>query len=579
MKRWLPIYVWALSYLRPYWRRTTVYLLLGLGIAAGEMAVPKAIQYVIDDVIMGRQLDLFIMILGMLLLLFVLVIAMQAGKNILERYVTEYVSRDMQLSIFRKLRQLGFPYYEQHSVGESLSLMNTEVAAVQRMYRDQLPGLLQATIEVAVVACLLFWMHAPFVMVALPCFAVYWFVGPILEKKNMHAILQLTENRVELNKKLFDSMSALTELRANGKEQWDLSRIFERLARFNESWSKDHIYSWVRGVPRRIVVYGSAIAVFSYGALLVQHGTLSVGQFAAFAIFYMRMVFRITFMITCTTEIRLLMAQAEKLYKLLQQAPEVQQTVQPLLLNHISGQLSFQNVSFGYPSRPQVITSFSLEIKSGERIALVGESGSGKTTLLKLIGRFYDPTAGDIELDGVPLRRITLEQLRSAVGFVFQETYLFGTSIRDNIRFGRPEATDQEVEQAAAAAFIHDFIAQLPDGYNTEVGERGYKLSGGQKQRVAIARMLLKNPSVVVLDEATAALDNVSEKHVQRALEALLRGRTTITVAHRLSTIRDYDRIVVMNQGTITEIGSYDELMKSRGALYRLSEGRADAVG
>jgi ATP-binding cassette subfamily B protein/subfamily B ATP-binding cassette protein MsbA len=214
-----------------------------------------------------------------------------------------------------------------------------------------------------------------------------------------------------------------------------------------------------------------------------------------------------------------------------------------------------------------------LHVQAGERVALVGTSGNGKSTLLKLVCRFYDPTVGVITLDGVPLTQLPLSQLRQSIGYVFQETYLFGTSVRENIRFGRPQATDAEVEAAAKAAYAHDFIEQLPEGYATYVGERGIKLSGGQRQRIAIARMFVKNPAIVLLDEATSALDNVSEAEVQRALDALLVGRTTLTVAHRLTTIKDYDRIIVIDEGRQVESGKYDELLLQRGAFYRLQEG------
>jgi ATP-binding cassette, subfamily B, bacterial len=204
---------------------------------------------------------------------------------------------------------------------------------------------------------------------------------------------------------------------------------------------------------------------------------------------------------------------------------------------------------------------------------LVGTSGNGKSTLLKLVGRFYDPQEGEITLDGISLRELSLKQIRESMGFVFQETYLFGTTIQENIRFGHPSATDEEVIAAAKAAYAHDFIQQFPQGYETFVGERGVKLSGGQQQRISIARMFIKNPRIVLLDEATSALDNVSEWEIQRALHKLFEGRTTITIAHRLSTVKDFDRIVVVDNGGIAEVGTYDELIEQRGALYRLVEG------
>ncbi|WP_025688714.1 ABC transporter ATP-binding protein [Paenibacillus zanthoxyli] len=207
-------------------------------------------------------------------------------------------------------------------------------------------------------------------------------------------------------------------------------------------------------------------------------------------------------------------------------------------------------------------------------MALVGTSGNGKSTLLKLVDRFYDPQEGTIELDGVPITRLSFQDLRSSTGYVLQESYLFGFSVRENIRFGRPEASDEEIEQAAKAAMAHEFILQLPQGYDTLVGDRGMKLSGGQKQRIAIARMLISDPKIVLLDEATSALDNVSEAEVKTALDRLFEGRTMIAVAHRLSTIKDFDRIVVMDEGTIAEIGTYEQLIAREGIFYNLAQGQ-----
>ncbi len=220
----------------------------------------------------------------------------------------------------------------------------------------------------------------------------------------------------------------------------------------------------------------------------------------------------------------------------------------PVILPQVHGEIHFEEVSFGYSEERHILQHFNLRIRAGERVALVGMSGNGKSTALKLVGRFYDPLAGTVSLDNVPLTNLTLGQLRESIGYVFQETYLFGTTVKENIRFGNPDATEEQIVEAAMAASAHDFIALLPEGYDTFIGERGIKLSGGQRQRISIARMLLKNPKIVLLDEATSALDNISEKEVQQALDHLLIGRTTITVAHRLSTVQDYDRIILISK-------------------------------
>ena len=297
---------------------------------------------------------------------------------------------------------------------------------------------------------------------------------------------------------------------------------------------------------------------------------LSVGEFVAFMLYFTQAVHRITSIVTEITEQRILMHQAQRLYHLMHLKPDIEEPSNPRRLDRILGQIEFQNISFHYPDAPNIVENFNLRIEAKERVALVGASGNGKSTILKLLCRFYDPQNGDIMIDGVSIRELSLEQLRQSIGFVFQETYLFGASVKENIRFGNPEATDEDVVAAAKAAFAHDFIVELENGYDTLVGERGVKLSGGQKQRISIGRMFIKNPPMIVLDEATSALDNTSERYVQEALNRLLEGRTTIAVAHRLSTIQSYERIVLMNEGRIVEMGTYEQLMERQGEFYRL---------
>jgi ATP-binding cassette subfamily B protein len=552
---------------------------LGLLLTGCEMVIPTIIRLFVDEVLPAADKSLFNALLAGLLVIIAVLIGMRASRNLLERTIREKAARDLQLTVFRKLRELGFHYYEQHAVGESLSLMNTEVTAVQRLYHRHFPEWLKCMLYVAVIIVILGLMHMPLVLWSIPWFILYAIIGPMLERKTMQTVRATTEARIGYNQSVYDSMSAQLEIRAHGRRDWNRQRLLEQLGGYLQIWRKMTTYIWLRGVPRRIIVYGSTVTMYAYGAVLVRDGVLSIGEFVAFALYYTIMIFNMTLMITIAAEARALMAQAERLYRLDQLKAELVEAERPILLPKVSGNLSFQAVSFRYPAASRdMLVHFTLNITNGERIAIVGESGGGKSTLLKLIGRFYDPYAGDILLDGVRYCDLSIQQLRESIGFVFQETYLFGTSIRDNIRFACPEASDEQVVEAAKAAYAHSFIEQLPDGYDTEVGERGYKLSGGQKQRLAIARMYLKNPPIIVLDEATSALDNESERAVMKSLDGLLQGKTIIAIAHRISTIRHYDRIVMMEQGRIAEIGSYDELMRRQGAFFRMVEGGAKAI-
>lgn len=569
----LKVYIWTLSFLKPYRGQLFLHIAFGLLITAGELAVPKIIQYFVDTILPEKDLQQFWFVLGIVAILFMCVIGFQAARNLLERHITEKAARDIQFTIFQKLRKLGFSYFERRSVGESLSLMNTEVTALQKLYQEHLPKMLELFFIFIIIFFILLSMNAKLVLMIIPWFLLYYLIGPIIEKITYRAVKEATKERIALNKKYYDSISGLTEVRAYNREEWDIQEVDKQVDRFSQTWGKMVILEWMRGVPRRFIIYLSAVILFAYGAHLVQQEALTVGEFIAFVLYYLRLIFSYSFFITHVTESKLLMIQAEKLYDFMQESSEVNETKEPIPLSEVRGCLTFSNVYFSYPTKQNVISSFSLDINPGEKVALVGMSGSGKSTILKLIGRFYDPSKGRMYLDGIEFSKLSLAQLRQSMGFVFQETYLFGTTIKENIRFGNPAASDEQVLEATKAANAHGFIMNLPNGYETEVGERGYKLSGGQKQRIAIARMFLKSPAMIILDEATSALDNVSEREVQGALDHLMLNRTTITVAHRLSTIQKYDRIVVMEHGKIVEVGNYQELINKKGFLYQLAKG------
>jgi ABC-type multidrug transport system fused ATPase/permease subunit len=319
--------------------------------------------------------------------------------------------------------------------------------------------------------------------------------------------------------------------------------------------------------------YAAAALVFWHGGRLVAEGKLTVGQLTSFLVYTLFVGFSLGALADLWADFMRALGAAERVFDLLDRTPAM-----PLSggerLPHIEGRVSFEKVSFAYPTRATVpvLTELSFEIGRGERVALVGPSGSGKSTISSLLQRFYDPDAGEVRIDGVPVIRLDPEWLRRQIGTVAQEPILFSASVAENIRYGKPEATQAELEAAARAANAHDFVSAFPEGYDTRVGERGVQLSGGQKQRVAIARALLKDPRILILDEATSALDAESEHLVREALERLMHGRTTLIIAHRLSTVASADRVLVIEKGAVTQVGTHAELSKKDGTYRRLVE-------
>ncbi|MCF6136646.1 ABC transporter ATP-binding protein [Pseudalkalibacillus berkeleyi] len=574
----LKVYLWSLSFLKPYRWLFFLVVISSIVIAAIELMIPKFIQYFIDVIVPAKDTNLFYILISCAIGLLLLMIYLSTVRNNLQRHVQEKAARDIHFSIFRHLRKLGFSYFERHPVGETLSLMNTEVTAVQDLYRRYLPYMLQEAIFSTVAIGLMFSMNVKLALIIFPAFLLYYLFGPRYEKKASILSQELSINRIALNKKIYESVSSLLEVRAYASEHWEEKRLNDKITNYNKSMVRAYLFAYIRGTVRRLSYNAGAVAILIYGSILVRSGDLSVGEFSAFLLYYFTAMHRLTSVVTSLTEQRVLMYQVDKIYQFMNQKPDIEDIEKPIMLPEIQGNIEFTNVSFKYPTTGPILNELNLKVKSGQRVAIVGTSGNGKSTMLKLLCRFYDPTCGEIRLDGIPIDQLEQNQLRDSIGYVFQETYLFGSTVRENIRFGNPTATDHEIENAAKAAFAHEFITELENGYDTLIGERGIKLSGGQKQRISIARMFLKNPRIILLDEATSALDNVSEHEVQQALNVLLKDKTTFTVAHRLTTIQDYDQIVVLDNGKIAEQGTYEVLMKKKCLFYKLSEGQQPLV-
>lgn len=576
----LKIYKWTLSYLKNY----SFYVLMLLAIIVGatviELCVPKFIQIFLDEIIPQGNMRLYFSLLGVLAIFVVILLILRMCQTMLQRNFQEKASRDLQIDVYRHMRTLGYAYYEQQAAGKTLALLNTETASVQRLYKQLFPVTAQTFIFSIISIILMVTSSWQLTLAFLPFFMLYYLFGPAVEQRAAVASKGLAAARIVTNQKAYESISALQELRAFSAEDWDLKRYMNTVKGWNSNLIRTYFYNYFRYSIRTATNYLGALALFILGVYLVLEKHMLAGEFIAFFLYYTAAINQMTRFIQTLADQKVVMHQAERVYEFLQTKPGVTEMANAIEFDHQArGELLFDNVSFGYEPDKLILKNFSLHIKPGQRVAIVGESGSGKSTLFKLIGRFYDPEAGKILLDGVPINSLTFETLRNSLGYVFQETYLFGHSITENIRFGRPEASEEEVIEAAKAASAHEFIQELPDGYNTHIGDRGNKLSGGQRQRIALARLVLKQPSILLLDEATSALDNRTEYEVQTALERLTEGRTVIAIAHRLSTIRNFDLIVVMESGRIIETGTYDQLIDAGGRFSMLAASDAKNEG
>lgn len=564
---------WILSFLLSYKKQILFIILCFLYINVTELAIPRLIGILIDRVFPQKDLQLFYWLLAIIIVAVAIMYVVTVKKNTLVRMVQEFATRDLQSALFQKIRELGVHYYEKRATGEILGLLNTEVYNVQRIYRDFLPWLVHAVIYTALSIGVMAVINLPMAMVTIPCLLIYFIFAPFFERKSTEVSKKIAENRLKFSQKVYENISALREIRATGSEEWGIKQVLGKLRAFNKAYIMTYWYSLWGASIRRLSYYGTGIILIVLGFVMFRRGYLTTGEFVTFLLYFFSSMHHLTSIVSTLIELNVVKKQAYPLMELMQETPKVTEKENAIKLSEVRGEITFQDVSFGYTPDALILKNFNLRVYPGERVAIVGMSGSGKSTLLRLLMRFYDPLSGTILLDGISIKDLSLESLRSHIGIVFQETYLFGASVRDNILFGNPEATDEMVYTAAKAANAHEFIEQLPQKYDTLVGERGVRLSGGQQQRIALARLFLKNPAIVLLDEATSAMDNKTEAEIQKALDEFLKGRTTLTIAHRLSTVKNYDRIIYMEHGKIVESGSFDQLVSMKGNFHKLLYG------
>ncbi|MFE9279563.1 ABC transporter ATP-binding protein [Paenibacillus glucanolyticus] len=568
-----PAYRWSLKYLLSFKKLLLLIVVSNLVITGTDLVLPKVMQLLIDSIHDNTAtVRLLVCVVFVVAISLFLKTFIRGRLNVWNTELSEHSMKQLHQDMFTQLRGLGIAFVENKSAGEILSLYHQEVRATQSLFTRYFPKTIEHVIFLILGFLYLLSMHWLLALAIIPFFLSYYLIGPSFERKAALLSKEQAEKNGELHRKIYDSISSLIETKYLNASEWDNGRLNAKQESLIRTSFRQFFNAYMRGTVRRLSVAFGSVFIFLLGAWYVRNGQITVGEFVALSILYFTVIERLTYLVTNLTEQKIISQQIVRLHNFMQEQPAVREVEQPVNLDKVRGDFVVDRVSFAYQNQTGrlVVDQLSFRIRGGEKVALVGTSGSGKSTILKLLGRLYDPDEGAIYLDGVNIRSIAFASIRNAIGYVFQESYLFPGSIRDNIRFGRLAATDAEVEEAARAAHAMEFIRELPEGFDTALGERGFKLSGGQKQRIAIARLFLKNPPVLFLDEATSALDNVSEREVQKALLNLMRGRTTVTVAHRLSTVLSADRIYVIRDGSIAEEGTYLQLMERGDIFYGL---------
>jgi len=476
--------------------------------------------------------------------------------------------RQLALETFTHMHNLSMRYHITRKTGGLSRIIERGVKGVEFLLRFMLFSIGPLVLELLMIAAVLYVVFdAWYLAVVAGTIALYvWFTFRVTEWR-VRIRKQMNDQDTDANQKAIDSLLNFETVKYFGAERREADRYDGAMAGYEEAALKTSYSLAFLNFGQALLITCGLVGVMVMAAMGVSDGTLTVGDFVMVNAYMIQITMPLNFLGTVYREIRQSLVDMGEMFDLLEQPAEVQDKPDAPDLKVPGGELVFDDILFGYDAARPILKGVSLKVPAGRTVAIVGPSGSGKSTIGRLMFRFYDVNGGALRIDGQDVRDITQESLHQAIGVVPQDTVLFNDSIYYNIAYGRPEASRSEVEAAAKAARIHDFVLSLPEGYDTQVGERGLKLSGGEKQRVGIARTLLKNPPILLLDEATSALDTETERDIQESLKAMGQGRTVITIAHRLSTIADADEIVVLEQGVITERGRHDDLL-ARGGRY-----------
>ena len=560
------------SYYKPYRHLFYMDCVCATVLCIIDLSFPQILRWLPEGLFSGSAASIF----SALRWLFPVLLIWYLLRALCQFYVTSFghvmgtrMETDMRQDLFDKYMSLSYSYYDQNNTGEMMSRLVSDLFDISELAHHGPENLLMCSIKIIGSFILLLWVNVPMTMLLLAVTAILVIFTVFRQLKMQRIFTENRERIADVNAGVQNSLAGIRVVKTFAVEQGEMDNFRASNGRYRQSKEKSYMAMGIFHGGSNFLQGMLYVVTLVSGGFFIARGSLSYNDLAVYALYIGIFITPIGQLMDFTEMLQKGYAGFKRFAQIMETEPEIQEAPDAVALEHVTGDIQYKDVSFQYTDKEQVLRHLDIQIPAGKTCALVGSSGGGKTTICSLLPRFYDVTGGSVMVDGHDVRQLKLKSLREAIGIVQQDVYIFAGTVRENIAYGKKDATQQEIEEAAKNANIHDFIMGLEDGYDTYVGERGTRLSGGQKQRIAIARVFLKNPPILILDEATSALDNESEKHIQEALDRLSVGRTTVVIAHRLSTIRSAEKIIVIDEGGVKEQGNHHELMVLDGIYAR----------
>lgn len=559
-----------LHYYKPYKRILYGVVIGSLVAALLDLIFPMMVRQILNEVLPQKNINRLLQDSGVLFILYLGNYGLLYIVNYYGHLMSAKIENDMRRDLFEHFQKMSFRYFDNAKTGQLLSRLTSDIAEIGELSFRGPNDVIVCCITMVGTIGILFWMNV-YLGILIALLLITKTLHTVYVNKKMKAAFR--DNRIksgEITARAEESLGGIRLVKAFAQEEYELARFMEKSLDFLETRRKSYkILAYFSGSVNFFTNITNLL-ILACGGLLIAKDKLSLSDFVAFLL-YVNLFMKPLLRLTVFTEMyQRGMAGFQRFYEIMEMQPEIIDNKNAIDCVQIRGEIEFDNLVFGYSEQRKVIKGFNLKITPGQTVAFVGETGAGKTTIASLLLKFYEPLSGKILIDGIDIRQYKQQELRRNIGIVQQDVFLFSDSVTHNIAYAKPEAEQSEVENAARLAAADKFIEELPNKYATEIGERGVKLSGGQKQRLAIARVFLKNPPIVILDEATSSLDNHTEKLIQESLDRLAENRTTLIIAHRMSTIKNADKIIVLNNGEVAEIGTHSTLMSGGGLYYNL---------